>query len=96
VPIVLVILKSVCFLNHALLPRDLKARGLTSARSADFVKFWLYILDKARTFHRKRVTKKAKSSCICEKREVVPRAVKSARYPALLGKSRTFDKIVQN
>jgi hypothetical protein len=41
VPIVLVILKSACFLNHALLPRDLKARDLKSARSADFVKFWL-------------------------------------------------------
>jgi hypothetical protein len=27
-PIVLVILKSACFLIHALLPRDLKARGL--------------------------------------------------------------------
>jgi hypothetical protein len=60
----LVILKSACFLIHALLPRDLKAQGLKSAES--------------------------------EKREVVPRAVKSARYPALLGKSRTFDKIVQN
>jgi hypothetical protein len=60
----LVILKSACFLIHALLPRDLKARGLKSAGS--------------------------------EKREVVPRAVKSARYPALLGKARTFDKIVQN
>jgi hypothetical protein len=31
-PIVLVILKSVCFLIHALLPRDLKALGLKSAR----------------------------------------------------------------
>jgi hypothetical protein len=31
-PIVLVILKSACFLIHALLPRDLKARGLKSAR----------------------------------------------------------------
>jgi hypothetical protein len=41
-PIVLVILKSACFLIHALLPRDLKARGLKSARSADFIKFWLY------------------------------------------------------
>jgi hypothetical protein len=60
----LVILKSACFLIHALLPRDLKVRGLNSAGS--------------------------------EKREVVPRAVKSARYPALLGKSRTFDKIGKN
>jgi hypothetical protein len=42
VPIVLVIWKSACFLIHALLPRDLKARGLKSARSADFIKFWLY------------------------------------------------------
>jgi hypothetical protein len=42
------------------------------------------------------VTTKAKSSCICEKREVVPRVVKSTRYPALLGKSRTCDKITQN
>jgi hypothetical protein len=41
-PIVLVILKSACFLIHALSPRDLKARGLKSARSADFIKFWLY------------------------------------------------------
>jgi hypothetical protein len=63
-PIVLVILKSACFLIHALLPRDLKARGLKSAGP--------------------------------EKSEVVPHAVKCARYPALLGKSRTFDKIVQN
>jgi hypothetical protein len=63
-PIVLVILKSACFLIHALIPRDLKARGLKSAGY--------------------------------EKREVVPRAVKSARYPALLGKARTFGKIVQN
>jgi hypothetical protein len=61
-PIVLVILKSACFLIHTLLPRDLLAQGLKSARS--------------------------------EKREVLPRAVKSARYPVLLGKSRTFDKIV--
>jgi hypothetical protein len=30
-PIVLVIMKSACFLIHALLPRDLKARGLKSA-----------------------------------------------------------------
>jgi hypothetical protein len=63
-PIVLVILKSTCFLIHALIPRDLKARGLKSAGY--------------------------------EKREVGPRAVKSARYPALLGKARTFGKIVQN
>jgi hypothetical protein len=49
--IVLVILKSACFLIHAHLHRDLKARDL-------------------------------------QKREVVPvpRAVKSARHPALLGK----------
>jgi hypothetical protein len=63
-PIVLVILKSACFLIHALIPRDLKARGLKSAGY--------------------------------EKREVVPHAVKSARYPALLRKARTFGKIVQN
>jgi hypothetical protein len=63
-PIVLVILKSACFLIHALLPRDLKVRGLKSAGS--------------------------------EKREVVPRAVKSARYPELLVKARTFEKIVKN
>jgi hypothetical protein len=37
-PIVLVIWKSVCFLNLALLPRDLKARGLKSARSHTFDK----------------------------------------------------------
>jgi hypothetical protein len=43
----------------------------------------LVVLDKARTFH----IKSLGSSCICEKREVVPRAVKSARYPALLTKS---------
>jgi hypothetical protein len=59
-------------------------------RAHSFGHFEKCVLFNSRTF-----TSRQKSVG-SEKREVVPRAVKSARYPALLGKSRTFDKIVQN
>jgi hypothetical protein len=57
-------------------------------RAHSFGHFEKYVLFNSRTF-----TSRLKSAG-SEKREVVPRAVKSARYPALLGKARTFDKIV--
>jgi hypothetical protein len=37
-----------------------------------------------------------KSSGFSKMHDVVPRAVKSARYPPLLGKARAFDKMDQN
>jgi hypothetical protein len=63
---------------------------LVKNRAHSFGYFEKRVLFNSRTF-----TSRLKSAGP-EKREVVPRAVKSARYPVLLGKSRTFDKIVQN
>jgi hypothetical protein len=43
-PIVLIILKSLCFWQHALLPQK-------SARSADFIKFWCHLLKLVLSWH---------------------------------------------
>jgi hypothetical protein len=44
----------------------------------------------------KTLPKQGKSARFCKMHELVPRAVKSARYPAFLEKARTFDKTDQN
>jgi hypothetical protein len=84
------------FEKYVLLTARTFTSRLLSARSADFIKFWCYYLKLALTLRRLWCDHISLSPHFFNMHEVVPRAVKSAGYPALLRKVRAFDKTDQN